>query len=348
MFHLTALERTRKMEGEGVTENELRDPQAVNTTGEISTGNKLDENQQAILDEIQNAFDLNVDAASEIRFSRVAIMQPLSPEIANEEPGYKQGMLVDNITREILSDYSKPQWLIDKKVPEEELDPLHNMLIIPVMKLPSEFVRWIPRTEQKERGDGKQIEWKSTDRSDPRVREGVWPGQGGTWGTKPEQKNVAPPVTENSNFLCVVVDPETGLGKTNFIVLTFSRTSFQTGSKLTTSIAGHKMQGLPPFGVTYYIYTKKEVNDSGTYFVTHMAKGRRTQEVAPKLIPLVRGMALYLSGDQGRDRQLQLINAAQLEDSEHSSNQGGGESSDALDPEDDPFSSEDSSEEEDF
>lgn len=299
---------------------------------------------------VQEAIDSNV-GETELTFSRLAFMQPGSPEVASQEPGYKIGQVVDSINREIYSDYSKPPWMVDKGIDPGELNNVHWCLLMPVFKLPTEFIKWIPRNER-EPGDP-LWEFKTLDAEDERVVEGCWPNtvRGGKWGTTPETKNERPPVTDNNNFLVLVIDLEAKVAKGNFIVATFSRTSSKAGRTLSNYCNGHKMEGLPYFGRCYYLHTKTESNDDGTFVVGHIAKGPRSdQAVQQYIMQMALSMGRWLAeGDPrdgpGRERQERIINAADfgVEDAEH-----GGKSREAPadkpgvdEGEEDPFDEDD-------
>jgi len=221
----------------------------------------------------QSQFDENI-SAGEIRVSRVAIMQPGSPEITNTVSGYKPGMLVDTVTREILTREMKSPWL-QGKVDVSELANRHCLLIVPAFKLPSEFIKWKDR-----KTEGTGWHFKTLDRNDPRVREGLWPGSGGTWGKKEGQVG-SPPVTENCNYMCMVVEKETkedGEEKLSVvdsgIIFTFSKTSFNAGRSLTTYIRKGFQRRIPAFGVSYWIYTTKELSKNGeVYYAMNCAPG---------------------------------------------------------------------------
>lgn len=255
--------------------------------------------------ELEQAFHDNVDIGAELQISRVAIMQPQSPEVTNQEPGYRAGQLADNLTREVLSHFIKQPWL-KGKVPDDELGDVNVMAVVPIFKLPTEFIKW-----KDLKTEGRGFHFKTLDPRDPRVREGVWPPRG-TWGNKPGQEG-APPVTENMNFLCVVLNPtETPFEvQVTFIVVTFSRTSATAGKRFLQHILQNKMNKLPFWGRVFYIWTKKETNEAGVFYVMKIAKGPRTQDVAPHILDECFMMAKRLS--ESREFQETMINAAHLE-----------------------------------
>jgi hypothetical protein len=209
--------------------------------------------------EYAEQFDENIFAGSEIRISRAALLQPGSPEIADEKPDYKFGMIVDNVTREVFTRELKSPWL-KGDVPDAELTEHHSTLIVPCFKLPSEFIKW-----KNLQTEGRGWHFKTLERSDPRVREGIWPNAGGTWGEK-EGETGAPPVTENCNYMCAVIDPLKKTILSDGIIFTFAKTSFRAGRDLTTYIRKGFKTNTPAFGYTYWCYTVKDKNDSGQKF----------------------------------------------------------------------------------
>jgi len=309
-------------------------PEDDKPEGPASTEITVQENERALaivadaeeMALIQQAIDANVDQ-SELQISRLAIMQPQSPEITGQEMGYVQGQIVDNISREIYTNYVNPPWLAGK-VEADKLSPIHCCLIVPIFKLPSEYIKWIKKDEQEPGGD--MWEWKTLDQGDPRVREGVWSPVGTYKGDKP-------PVTSNINMLCLVLDFVTGAAKSSFIVATFTRTSFSTGKNLVSQCKQHGMSGLPYWGRTYWLYTKVETrmvgNTDSTFYIYKVAKGPALTAVNDKADQTIKQFALWLADpDLGRVRQESLINSAEI-GTEHT--EGAAEGATAED--DDPF-----------
>lgn len=288
-----------------------------------------------ILKQINEAMSKNIDA-SEMVISRVAILQPNSPEIAESVPGYKAGMLVDSQTREILTINIKPPWLVGQ-VDESELRPIPIMPFVNVFKLPTEFIKWIPRNEREAfraaHPDHKfDWEWKSLDRNDPRVREGVWPALGGTFAGR------KPPVTDNSNHLILPLNMQEKLPLSNFMVQTFSRTSAPTGKTMTSHIASLKMQNLRAWDRVFYLYTTQEKNNDGTFFVTRLAKGPLTKDcvqsfVLDQILSMARALSEPTSGPM---LQTILINSAHL-GGEHGTDESSASGGVSTGNQDDPF-----------
>lgn len=255
----------------------------------------------------------------ELSFSRLGIAQPLTPEVGAQESGWSAGQLFDNVTREIYSDKDYPPWLVEKGVDKDAMSKVHFCLFLPIFKLPTEFILW---KDRKTEGNG--FHWKTLDRSDPRVVEGVWPRDGGTWGTrkeqqKPDGKSLPPPVTTNANYLGVVLDWRDGLAKSSPLVATFSRTSASAGSKLSNFLQRHRMQQLPIFGKTYWFTTraKPHAETNSTYHVLNVLPGRKTVDVNAEMLKLSLPIARKLADPKtGRDFQERIINAAALDQSE--------------------------------
>jgi hypothetical protein len=209
-----------------------------------------------------NEFSSNI-YAGELKVSRVAIMQPGSPEIGNSAPGYKTGMMVDTVTREIISREVKSPWL-EGKVQPNELFVCHACLVVPCAKLPSEFIKWKNR-----KTEGTGWHFKTLDRNDPRVKAGLWPAGGGTWGTKPDQVG-SPPVTENCNYMCMVLEPSGSKVIDSGIIFTFAKTSFNAGRELTTFIRKGFQHRVPAFGISYWIYTLKGLDEKSNSVFYYM------------------------------------------------------------------------------
>lgn len=282
-----------------------------------------------VLRQIQQAFDANVNNESEMRVSRIAIAQPGTPEIAESKPGYKSGMLLDSITREPLTDFIKPPWLIERGVKEEELMPVHAALFVPVFKLPSEYIKWIKREDRV--AGGKRWEFKTLDKNDPRVLAGVWKSLGGTFGTQEADKGKPPPVTDNCNYLGLVINPTDGLPKANFLVATFARTSANAGKVLTTALGTNRMQGMMPWDRTFWLWTElkpyqKPGEPKPTFSnIIHVVRGPESRKILQlPAYEQVLSMARALSAPStGIILQTAFINAADLEGSDDHSEEGG-------------------------
>lgn len=273
---------------------------------------------EALLNAADDAYNANIDNQAEIRIARLAMLQGLSPEIAAGKEGYKIGQIIHSITREILSAQLKQPWNLDRGVPPAELSAVECLPFIPVMKLPTEFVKWRSRDD---RVDGQlPYEWKTLDQNEARVREGVFPNRGGTWGTdkvlhyKPDGKMKPPPVTDAINYLVLPVSYEKKLPLCNFCIATFARTSVQAGKDLTTEINNNKMvYGVRRFERLFYLWTDNGTDGKHTWKEYRATGGPILAKFAPDLIKLAAGMAIYLSDKEyGKIRQEQLLNVAPI------------------------------------
>lgn len=298
------------MSGELITnENSGQTPReiAISTDSDLSlpTTFTLSPDDLALINE---AMDDNKQEG-ELQLSRLALLQPTGKD--SSEFGNKPGMMVDSRTREVLSSLIKPPWLVGK-VSADELQSRHCCLAMPVLRLPNEYIQW-----KNLKTEGKGMHWKTLDASDPRVIAGVWPKNGGTWGIAEEQKHVAPPVTININFLMILIDLETKSAKSNFIVTTFCRTSYNCGEMLINHLESHRMRGLMPWGCCYWLHTQAKSNpatNDSVYYVFQVARGPLSSVYAPTLIPAAQKMALYLADKKtGKQNQQRLINSADLD-----------------------------------
>jgi hypothetical protein len=271
--------------------------------------------------------DANIDRKSELKIARLCMMQAKSPEIDDNVPGYQQGMIVNAMTREILSQRQIPPWLLARGVKEEELagKEVHACLMLPVFKLPREFIKWIKREDRKD-GDA-PYEFKTLDGTDPRVRAGVWKNHGGTWGIAPEERKKAPPVTINCNILFMPISLETGLAIDSFVIGTFAKTSADCGQVITTAMENCRVEQIPPWGRAMWLYTKKETwaapgGKTNTAFVYQATRGPLLKDIAEgvtkrEVEPMVIGMVKALMDKQnGVAFQQMLLNASDLDGEE--------------------------------
>ena len=273
----------------------------------------------------------NNTSQTDVRFSRLAILQPNSPEIAETQPGYQAGMIVDNVTREILSTYELPPWLVGK-VKDEDLKPVHCMLMLLVYKLPKEYMKWIPRSEQQEGGD--RWEFRTLDPTDPRVLDGCWKATvpGGRF------KGKKPPVTDNNNFMILPIDRHLKMPNGNFRVATCAKTSSACGRQIAGILEGHAMQGITPWGRAYYLWTKRDKNEHGVFFTLEIARGPLLHEVCePFVDKMCFGMGRALSDPEtGEMFQSIVINSADFDGDDHSDSTGNSDTTISQD-EADPF-----------
>jgi hypothetical protein len=279
------------------------------TTEQVQDSNLIQPDSELdIIKQINKAIENNT-TASDIRISRLAIQQPLSPESAEQRPGYEQGQIFDNLTREVLSTKGKPPWLIEKGVKEDTLTPLHYCLVALNFKLPSEYIKWIPRLEQEAGGD--RWEFKTLDPKDPRVVDGVWVSHGGKFTGK------KPPVTINTNYMLLNIDPELKMPNGYFRVLSASRSSAGVGQTIASILQGHKMQNICPWDRCYYLYTtRKDVPK--THYIYQIARGPLLKDVVePWVSAQCMAIGKSLVGPSGELFQSIIINAATLGESEH-------------------------------
>lgn len=310
--------------------------QATAQNTQVST--QTDDFFSGISDELKGIYqasDENIDN-SELQIARIGIVQPLSPEVANQVEGWKGGMLYDNVTRSVISSPMKQPWLKYRGIAEEQLRTVDTLIFVPIFKLPTEYVRW-PNKEERAAGQ-KTFQWKTLDATETRVREGMWKPKG-TWVGKG-----SPPVTEHLNIVGAAVNQD-GSVISLPIVLSFSRTSYPTGKKFVTFCQNLKLKNLPWWGVPQYLYCDKITNTRNeTYYVLRFATGPTLQQIFPQEV----GRALHLdclklakelsNPETGKIFQQNLINAAAIapEESDEVDNSSGesdsGESFTSSDP----------------
>lgn len=254
--------------------------------------------------------------ANEIQYSRLAIMQSKSPEVDTQVPGYSVGQIFDNITRDVYSVKEIPPWLANTGA--EGLKKIDFSLIVPIFKLPTEFIQWRDRNK----GEGTGMHWKSLDPQDPRVRAGSWPPIGHWEKPKDPNERQSPPVTQNMNFLCCVLHPISYEVMNPMVVLTFAKTNFKAGKRLYTSCMNHRMQQLPFWGKTYYLFTTFKQFPKGTAYIYNVANGPLMKKIKPEpdfeetIFAIAKGLADPTKVDanrtQGRINQEMVINSAVL------------------------------------
>lgn len=282
------------------------------------------------LDNINKANEENIEEG-EIQIPRLSIAQPGTPEVASNEEGWIGGMLYENINREVVTTSGKPPWLLQKGIPAADLKTAPYLVFVPIFRLPTEYAKW-PSKEERDAGQ-KIFHWKTLDKADPRVREGVWPPVGTFSGEG------APPVTSHLNILGMILN-EQGEIVVPMIVVSFSRTSFKTGNKLVTACQiQNKMAGKLPFwGRVFYLFTEPKKNDNNqTYYILRFAKGRKLVEFTQnpdqgkqlfmQCYKLAKELAEAKDGI-GRRRQERIINAAAFTEYDAPEGSGGGEAGD--------------------
>lgn len=165
----------------------------------------------------------------ELTIPRARMLQGLSPEVQAEPKKFYAGLLINSITKEILTEH-----------------------FIPVKRMPNSWVRFNAR-DQKDPNFVPDIKpggmvWRSDDPKDPRVIEGI------KFGPKGE----APPATAYLNFLCYFE------GFTLPLLVSFGRTSYQSGRNFLTMAFGF---GGDMYSRKYRLATKQITNDKGTFYV---------------------------------------------------------------------------------
>lgn len=281
-----------------------------------------------VLKKIHEAISANT-SPTDIRFSRLAMMQPQSPEITKQVPGYRQGQIIDNVTREILSVEELPPWLLEKGVKKEELKPIHFCLVALNFKLPTEYIKWIPKTEQQPGGD--RWEFKTLDAKDERVTKGIWVSQGGTFMGK------KPPVTINGNYLLSVIDSQLKIMNGYFRVATFCRTSATCGQTVAQILQSHRMQNIKPWDRCYYLYTVRHDNPQ-PHYVYQFARGPLLKDVAePYVAAQCLEMGRSLVGPNGPLFQSIIISAATLGEEDATREDGDVSSGNQQSASEDPF-----------
>ena len=244
----------------------------------------------------------------ELRTSRMVICQPQAKEVIKKLPGFEQGMIMDNLTKECLSTFGLPPWMLKAGVEESKLSKVHYVEVLFTYKLPSEYIKWIPVKDRKE-GD-EMWEFKTLDINDKRVQEGIWKSSGGKFtGDKP-------PVTDNCNFLVLAMMEGQRIPNGMHRVATFSRTSSPCGKMVTSNLNALKMQRKFPWAKSFYLWTKMEENTEGIFFTFQLAQGRPFAEASEQYvwdIQMEMGKALSAKGS-GELFQNMMINSAHLED----------------------------------
>lgn len=253
------------------------------------------------------AFQENVDQ-TELKIGRLSICQGTTKEISGQVAGYELGMIISTATRNILSKKMAAPWLVARGVQNAPI--VHCLPIIPVMKLPTEFIEIIPKNEQKE---GELFyRYKSLNRKEQRVLDGTYVTKGGNWGKKPEHKDTAPPITECINFLVLPFSWETKEMIEGFQIATFSKTSNPTGGKLTTETNNRYQAHVLPWDSVYWLYTSPKPTKKGTTQIYNIAWGGLVKEICPDLHSMAQNQAIQLSTIEGKQMQEYILNAVDL------------------------------------
>lgn len=264
-----------------------------------------------------------------VKHARLAIVQPGTPEVTEQVPGYKAGQLMTNTEKQVISMYTKQPWLLGNTgVNADELKLVNCLEVLCCFKLPDEYIQWVPKAERTE-GEGL---WKfKTLIRTPEVINGLPDWRGGKWRKSDTQPS--PPVTENCNLLIAPLN-QAGDFSMAPIVASFSRTSFKTGEKLVNACRQHRHMQLPWHGRTYWLWTEFQDKEKGKYWRLRMSRGRPLTELPDwreknaVLLTIARALANPEPSDQkdedgkvkskGRVQQELLIAAAaMMDESEH-------------------------------
>ena len=182
----------------------------------------------ALFDPNRKGFEEKIQPG-ELTIPRVRMLQGLSPEVQAQPKIYYAGLLINSITKEVLTEG-----------------------FIPVKRMPNSWVRFNAR-DSKDPNFVPDIKpgglvWRSDDPKDPRVIEGIKFGPNGE----------APPATAFLNFLCYFE------GFTIPCLLSFGRTSYKAGQNFLTMAFGF---GGDMYSRKYKLATKQVTNDKGTFYV---------------------------------------------------------------------------------
>ncbi len=288
--------------GDGVTvgptsEPATNVPAVVQQAAAPAVSADLHRLDQSTLDRILNASRANL-VSGELQFSRLGMMQPQSPEITREVAGFKQGMFFDNRTKQIYSEYGPMPWLLAKGIPAGEIPSVNWMLAFVIGKLPNEYINWKDRSTE-----GMGWWFKTLDANDPLVRKGAFP-PAGKWGTKPDQKGIAPPITDNTNFLILpgLVDIVNGqfanprLTSNTSLVATFAKTSKDAGKAVATSVEiFSSMTNRPYWCRPVFLYTKRVEKGQNTWWEANVADGPIIDALGPAFKALIDSYSLPMA-----------------------------------------------------
>lgn len=239
---------------------------------------------QADTDAMYSGIMDNVDMKAEVSISRMQLVQPGTPEI-NTSKGYEAGQIMDGKSKTVRS-YKLPQPWLDGKVPLPERELVWCMPFLCIGKLPTEFVKWVPKEQRDVDPTLPKIEWKTLDKNDPRVREGTTVKRGGTWwhASRPETTGKRPPVTDAINFGILPLTPDYQLN-CSFRIGTFSRTSAPAGQTLATNLVELKVLQRVPWYFVQWLYTKKvpDPKHNSVYYIYQVADGIPLNKANPSL-----------------------------------------------------------------
>lgn len=262
----------------------------------------------------------NMNIAAEVKISRMQIVQPQSPELTMK--GYTAGQIMDATGKAIRSRRMRQPWLAGK-VEESERDMVECMPYLIVGKLPTEATRWTPKAQRDLDPSLPRIEWKTLDLMEQRVRDGVFPQWGGTWGTpkRPETHKQPPAVTISQNFFILPLTPDYDVDGA-FRILSCSRTSAPMGGWLSTHVAERGTMSQVPWFYIQWMYTKaKAGKNNSTYYTLNSVVGTQLRQTphAAKIHRLCHDMfkTLFMNGEKnvnGRAMQVNMLNIVEEAD----------------------------------
>lgn len=284
------------------------------------------------------AFQDNVER-EDMRVPRLSICQGTTKEIQEGKEGYKIGAIISTSTREILSTFGPPPWLLAKGVTNP--NPVHYLAFALCTRLPNEYLEIIPKSEQK---PGELFyRQKSLNKNEDWVKAGIYQNLGGSWGTDKEKhydpktnKLLPPPITEVINFLGLPVnldlkDPNQSSLIESFAIASFSKTSHPCGISITNDVQTRRSKRPPLYAwdSIYFLFTTPKPTPKGTTQIYNMVWGGPTLKLAPELHSMAINMAVQCSGPEGRQLQERLVNGSQITtDMEETTQEGGGGDSD--------------------
>jgi hypothetical protein len=173
--------------------------------------------------------------SSDLEIPRALILQGLSPDVV--EGGLKAGIIINSLTKETLDD---------------------------------QFVALFPFKQYIKFTDDGKVEWKTIDRTDPRVESGLqWVG------------DEAPAVTEFINMLClwrVGGEWDTSMP----LILSFKKTSLRIGRQFNTLLSLSQTQGKPYYAVPYRIKTFLKQDGQKSWYLPKVSPVPSKESKLPK------------------------------------------------------------------
>ena len=220
----------------------------------------------AMFDPKRKGFEEKI-SPGELTIPRVRMLQGLSPEVQANPKAFYAGLLINSITKEILTS-----------------------TFVPIRRMPNTWVRFNAR-DQKDPYFVPDIKpggvvWKSDDPKDPRVIEQTKFGPNGE----------APPAIAWLNFLCYFE------GFTIPLIMSFGRTSYTAGKNFLTMAFGF---GGDMFSRKYNLAAKQVTNDKGTFYVLDPTPAGKCSEdelaIGQTLYDAFGGVELKVHEDEGEE-----------------------------------------------